>query len=823
VHPALSMTTLLQDIRFAARSLRKTPGFTAVVVIVLALGIGANTAIFSVVNALLLKPLPFPDAARLVEVGEARGNDGMMSVSYPNYLDWRAQNQVFDELGAISPMAMTLAGPSSTERVSVGFVTASFFPVFQVHAALGRDLQASDDNPAAPPVVLLSNSVWKTRYGSDPAIVNRTVTLDRKAYTVVGVLPPFHFSRTSDYYIPIGLVLDAFGFNMRENHNNLRSYGRLKAGATISQARAQFATLAAKLEHDYPQANGGMKIPILPLRESVAGEARTELLVLLGAVALVLLVACANVANLLLARASLRRREMAIRAAVGASRAQIVQQTLVESLLLALASAGLGLVAAQSSLDLLVRLFPVTENVGGVVLDWRVLTFALLAAVLTAVVAGLFPALQITRLSLTDSMRNGDRAVSGVPMRKVLIVSEMAIAVVLLAGSGLLIRSLYRLLSVDPGFRPEHVLVAAVDLPDTADSDMSRQAQFFERLVQRAETLPGVKIAANVSHIPFDNNTSSTVFYSDDRPIPQKGQFPDAIHKVTSPGYFKAMGIPLLKGRLFDSTDGRMPPLKRDMKTLMAWWQKTDFKVVINETMAKRYWPNQDPIGKTFHPGFPDMKGPVSTVIGVVADARHENLATPPAMEYYDSAYLYPSFGNYYIVLRCEGDPLALAQTIRATVHDLDPAAVVTRVRTMDNVVSSSLSGRRTNLGLLVTFAGLALLLAVVGTYGVMAYLVAQRRREIGIRMALGAAGSQVMTSVVREALLLAGVGIVVGLLLSVAASRLVSSMLYGIQATDTFTYVAVSVLLLLATAAATYLPARRAMRVDPAVALRSE
>ncbi len=818
------MATLFQDIRYAARSLRKAPGFTAVVVIVLALGIGANTAMFSVVNALLLRPLAFPDAGRLVEVGEARGDDGMMSVSYPNYLDWR-QNDVFEAMGGIAPMPGTLAGSSSSERVLVGYTTSTFFPVFQLKPVLGRDFQAADDQPAAAPVVLLSNANWKSRYGSDPGILNRTVTIDQKAYTVVGVLPPFHFNRTADFYLPIGLALERWGFSMRENHNNLSVFARLKPGASIEQARAQFKTVAAKLEHDYPQANGGMKVPILPLRDTLTGDARSTVLLLLGAVGLVLLVACSNVANLLLARASLRQKEIAIRAAIGASRAQVIQQSLVECVMLALGGSVLGLLVARLSLNGLVALFPVTENVGGVGIDWRVLIFAFLAALFTAVLFGLLPALQITRVSLTDSMRNAGRTaggIGGVPMRKVLIVSEMAIAVVLLIGSGLLIRSLYRLLSVDPGFRPEHVLVATLDIADTQDGDMSRQVQFCERVLQRVEALPGVKVASTASFVPLTDNSSSMVFYSDDRPIPQKGQFAEALHKIVSPGYFQAMGIPLLKGRVFDASDGRMPPMKRDMGTMLAWWRKTDFKVVVSETMARTYWPNQDPIGKTFRPGFPDMKGPAVTVIGVVGDTKHWGLGSAPTMEFYDSAYLFPSFGQH-LVLRTAGDPLTLAQAVRTAVREVDPSAVVSDVRTMEAVVSKSVSGRRTNIGLLATFAGLALLLAVVGTYGVMAYLVAQRRREIGIRMALGAATSKVMQSVLREALALSAAGIAIGGAISFALGRLIASMLYGVQSTDALTYSAVAALLLAATAAASYLPARRATQVDPAIALRSE
>ena len=368
------MTTLFQDIRYAARSLRKAPGFTAVVVIVLALGIGANTAIFSVVNALLLRPLAFRDAARLVEVGEARGEGGgMMSVSYPNYLDWRAQNQVFEALGGIAPMPGTLSGTTSSERVQVGYTTATFFSVFQLNPVLGRDLQAADDHPAAAPVVLLSNANWKSRYGGDPGILNRTVMLDRKAYTVVGVLPPFHFDRTADFYVPIGLALERWGFSMRENHNNLSIIARLKPGASIERARAQFKTLAAKLEHDYPQANGGMKIPILPLRDTLTGDSRSTVLLLLGAVGLVLLVACSNVANLLLARASLRQREIAIRAAIGASRAQIIQQSLVECVLLAIGGCALGLLVARLSINGLVTVSRSPKASAEWEIDWRVL------------------------------------------------------------------------------------------------------------------------------------------------------------------------------------------------------------------------------------------------------------------------------------------------------------------------------------------------------------------------------------------------------------------------------------------------------------------
>ena len=640
---------------------------------------------------------------------------------------------------------------------------------------------------------------------------------------MVGVLPPFSFYRKADYYAPLSFALDKYGLLHRENHNNLSASARLKPGVSLEQARAQFQTIAAKLAAAFPSENGGMQVPIVPLRQMLSGDSRGTVLMLLGAVGLVLLVACSNVANLLIARASTRQKEIAIRAAIGASRAQIVQQTLIECLVLASAGAIAGLVAARLSTGALLRLFPDAGNTGGIDIDWRVMAFAFGAALFTALLFGLFPALQVTRLSLTDAMKESVKSTGGSRLRKALIVSEVAVAVVLLVGSGLLMRSLFGLLNVQPGFRTEHLLVARVSIADVEGADISQQVTFFERLLERARVLPGVKSAGTVSFIPLvPDESSDMVFYFEDRPIPPKGQFPDALHRVASPGYFEAMGIPLLKGRLFDASDGRIPPLKRDMETMMAWWRQTEFKVLINETMAKRFWPNQDPIGKSFRPGFPEMKGPRATIIGVVGATRHYGLGSEPGPEFYDSLSMFPN-NSHYLVLRTSGEPLSLAQAVRKLVAETDSGAVVTNLRTMEDVVSASVADRKTNVGLLGTFGGLALVLATVGIYGVMAYLVTRRKREIGIRMALGAETSQVMRSVLAEALLLAGIGIVAGTALGFALTRWIASMLYGITAIDAPTYIGVASLLLAATALASWIPARRAMRVDPAVALRGE
>ncbi|MDH4180116.1 MAG: ADOP family duplicated permease, partial [Armatimonadota bacterium] len=572
--------------------------------------------------------------------------------------------------------------------------------------------------------------------------------------------------------------------------------------------------------------NGGVSAVVVPLREYIGGRIHQPVLLMFGAVGLLLLVACANVAGLLLARAAVRQREIAIRTALGASRLQLIQQLLTESLLLALAGAAAGVAVAWVSLAGLQRIFPATENLGGIGLDTRVLAFAVLAAAVTAVLFGLAPALQFTRPNMVDAIKAGGRGSGGsaarLHARKLLVVSQVALAVMLSIGAGLLMRSLFAALKTDPGFRPEHVVIAPILPPDHKDADLARNSQLLRDVAERLGGVPGVRAAGAVDALPFSNPDSWAQFYRDDRPIPEPGQLPNAMKAAATPGYFRAMGIPLLRGRLFTASDGRMPPLKRDIPSLLAYVRSVELVAVINETMARRFWPGEDPIGKTFRWGPPSLKGPRVKILGIVGDARQFGLDRSAEPQYFFSADQSPIF-EARLVVRTTEDATGLAATIREVVAEYEPDAVVTNVDTMETVIGRTLMGRQNNVMLLGLFSGVALLLAALGLYATMAYAVAQRTQEIGVRMALGADAADVRMMVVREGAMLAGAGVVIGLVAALAGARVVSSMLYGVTTTDALTYTGSALLLALVTLVASYIPAWRASRVDPMVALRFE
>jgi predicted permease len=811
------------NVRYAVRTLLKSPGMTAVAVLALALGIGANTAIFSVINAVFLRPLPYSEAGRLVEISERSSGGGHMSVSYPNYLDWSKQAGVFEAMAANGVYDATLMASGNAERVPVGCVSADFLRVLRIPPLLGRDFRAEDDREGAAPVAILTHRTWQTRFGSDPSILGRPVTVDQRSYTVIGILPPeFRFYRSMDVLIPISDAVMRRMLYLRQNHNNVYAIARLKDGATLEQAQAQMSTIAARLAKAYPEWNTGVGARVTGLRQRLAASAGQPIAMLLGAVCLVLLIACVNVANLLLARAADRKKEMAVRAALGASRGHVIGQLLTESVLLAVAGGALGILFARLSFAGLIRLVPASIAAGGLGIDLRVLGFTLLVSLLTGVLFGLFPALDGLRVNLSDAMRDGTRttgASSRGRLRDALVVSEIALALVLLVGAGLLLRTLDRLMNVRLGFETVNILTTRVSLPDSDAISPEQASAFYDRLIERVQAMPGVRSAGTISHMPLSGGFSSAVFYRSDRPIPPRGELPSADQRSASPEYFRAMGVPLLRGRLFTPADGRISNFTRDK--LFAWFQANSFAVVINDTMARRFWPGEDPVGKSFRFGFPEMNGPRLTIVGVVGDTRDygPDAAAPPV--WYFSSYHVPH-QNDTLVIRSAGDPGALAAAVHRAAAELEQSALITDVRTVEQLVSGSVASRRLNMLLLAIFAGLALLLAAVGIYGVMAYAVNRRSHEIGVRLAMGATAGDIMRMVIGRAALLGALGIAIGAAAALALTRLISGMLYGVKATDPLTFVTVAAVLFGAAIAASYTPARRATRVSPLAALRA-
>jgi putative ABC transport system permease protein len=812
----------LHELKYAFRALVKSPGFTAAAAVALALGIGANGAIFSVVNAVFLRPLPFPEPQNLVEMAESRG--GLGSVSYPDYLDWRKSADSFTHMAATMVADATLELSGAAERIPVGYVGADFFRVFRTPLVLGRDFRSEDDTKGAAPVAILTHAVWQSRFGADPAILGRAVSINRTAYTVIGVLPPgFRFYRTADIFVPISNAIDAFVLYRRDNHNNVYVVARLAPGAAIQKAQAQMSTIARALEQAYPASNSGLGVRVMPLRDRLAGESGRPVFLLLGAVCLVLLIACVNVANLLLARSAGRRHEMGIRAALGASRWQVLRQLLLESLLLALAGGAIGMVLARWSFAGLIHLVPASLAPAGLTIDWRVFAFTLAVSLLTGVLFGFAPALDALHLSPSSAMREGGRATPGSArgrLRDALVVSEIALALVLLVGAGLLLRTLGRLVNVRLGFETENLLTAQVSLPDSDATTPEQAALFIERLEERVRNLPGVKSAGYIDHLPLSGFFSGAAFYRDDRPVPAHGDSPSADTRIASPEYFRTMGIPLRQGRLFTAADGRITNFRRAQ--VIEWFLKSEFRVVINESMARRFWPGENPVGKSFRFGFPEMHGPRLTILGVVGDTRDYGPDREAPPTFFFSVYHAP-FRSLTLSARTHGDPSALTSAVRRAVAELEPGAVLTGVTTAEQIVASSFAPRRLNLLLLAIFAGLALVLASVGIYGVMSYAINLRRHEIGVRIALGATRADIFRLVLGRAALLGALGIAIGCVAAAALTRFMAGMLYGVQATDPATFAAVALALFTVAIAAGFAPARRATRISPIATLRCE
>jgi predicted permease len=812
------METLWRDIRYGARMLAKRPGFTVVTVLALALGIGANSAIFSVVNTVLLRPLPYEDPERLVMVWERRPrqNRDAGAVAPADFLDWQSQNQVFDSMAAYTSTAFNMTGVGEPEQINSQLVTEGFFQVLSVKAALGRTFIQGEDKEGGGRRLVMGHGLWQRRFGADPNIIGRSLTLNNESFTVIGVMPPdFQYpDKATELWASPKRVLPEVFLPGNPDPSTIRTLhylnviARLKPGVTREQAQAEMETIAGRLEQQYPAENTGHTARIVALHEQLVGDVRPALLVLLAAVGFVLLVACANVANLLLARATARHKEMSIRTALGAGRLRLIRQLLTESILLSLLGGGLGLLLALWGVDLLVALSPGNlPRLREISLDGKVVGFTLGISLLTGIIFGLAPALQASRLDLIGSLKEGGRSsMEGFGrhrMRSLLIVVEVALALVLLTGAGLMIRSFQRIQQVDPGFNPNNLLAVELSLPRSKYVEQERMADFYSRVTARIATLPGVESVGATWTLPLSGQDASRGFDIEGY-TPAPNERTNSAFSAVSPRYFQTMEIPLKMGREFNDRDTAAGP----------------GVIIVNDTFARRYFPGGDAVGKRMR-----LKGeenPWLTIVGVVGDVKHTELTAEPRTEMYLSS-LQTAFPFMNMVVRTTTDPASLTTAIRKEVWAVDSDQPVTQVETMLQLISASVARARFNTLLLGVFAAVALILAAIGLYGVISYSVTQRTHEIGIRMALGAQRSDVLKLIVGQGMILALAGVAIGLAAAFALTRLMSSLLYGVTATDPWTFGAVAVILSATALLATIIPARRAMRVDPLVALRYE
>ncbi|HKP03417.1 MAG TPA: ABC transporter permease [Chthoniobacterales bacterium] len=806
---------LRQDVRYGLRMLMKNPAFTIIAVLALALGIGANTAIFSVVNTLLLRPLPYKNPEQLVVIWENATHLGFPknTPSPANFLDWQKQNTLFTGMGAFAERTFNLTGVGEPERLEGRRVSANLFELLGVKPILGRTFVPDEDKPGTK-VALLNESLWKRRFGSDPGVIGRALALNGESYTVVGVLPnsvrlPGFGNWRDQVWVPLAFPAEEAA--SRGNHF-LEVIGRMKPGVTLPQARAEMETIAARLAQQYPEENTRIGSVVTPLHEEIVGDMKPALLILLGAVAFVLLIACANVANLLLARAAARHKEIALRLALGADRVRLTKQLLVESVMLSLLGGAVGLALAYAGLQVLTRFIPPdVAHADMIAIDAKVLLFTLLVALVTGLIFGLAPASQATHFNLNDTLKEGGRDSGAGPrgkrLRSALVIGEVAVSFLLLIGAGLLINSFMHLRNLDPGFRADHLLALNVDLSEVKYPDTAKRTAFFDEVVRRVQALPGVRSVAVAGNLPFTYNGDSMPIGVEGIPDPPPDQWPDVIFRTVGPNYFSTMGIPLVRGRDFTDQD-----------TL-----DTTLGVVISEKTAKRYWPDEDPIGKRLKPGSTAGSSPWRTVIGVVKDVRQNDFIAEPKMQMYFNFRQVRSLVANALVVRTAVDPLSLATSVRNSVWAVDKDQPVSNMDSMETIVAGAVARQRFSMLLLAIFAGVALILAAVGIYGVMSYSVAQQTREIGIRMALGAQRSDVLKMTVKQGLKLVGLGLIIGLLAAFVLTRVMATLLFGISATDPLTFISISLVLLAVALLASYLPALRATRVDPMIALRAQ
>lgn len=800
---------LLRDTTYSLRVLLKNYAFTIVVVLTLALGIGANTAIFSFANGILLRPLPYPQSDRLAVLDEFsyKQNRESMAVSYPNFLDWREQNKSFEDIGIyFSTQRFAMSGAGEPTEVRGSYISHGLFEILGVSPQLGRTFTANEDTPDEEWVVILGHSLWQRSFGGDPNIIGRKIMLNSRARTVVGVMPPgFRFPDTAELWAPVALTTKTF----TRNDHGLLSIARLKDGVTLTEAQAEMNNIAARIEQANPVTNEGLGVKVNSLHDTLTGDYRQALLILLSVVGCVLLVACVNVANLMLARATARQREFALRAALGASRWRIMRQLLVESLLLALAGGVLGFLLSIWALRLLLTAIPgeipFWMNFG---IDLRVLGFTAAINLLTGLLFGAAPALQTSRVDLNDTLKEGGRGGSGVRShaRSLLVVAEIALSLVVLVGAGLMIQSFLRLKRVNIGLNAHNVLTAAISLPRARYKEDDQRIAFYKQLLERMRNLPGIEAVSATGTLPLGGGGWGRSLTVEGFPVLSVGQAPSIQHTVVTPGYFRTMGIPLLAGRDFNDADVKDSPNV----------------TIIDERLAREYWPNQSPIGKRVRFGPPEDNEPWHTIVGVVGTVRHQRMQEDTRKSVYLPHAKIPT-GGMALVLRTTSNPQELTGALRREVAQLDPDLPVSEVATMEEVVAESIWQPRLYAKLFGAFAGGALLLALIGIYGVMAFLVQTRTHEIGVRMALGASRRDVFKLIVGRGMKLTAVGVLIGVGGAIALTRLMHSLLFNTSATDPVTFIVISALLSLAAFFACYLPARRAAKVDPLIALRYE
>ncbi len=831
------MNFLKQDALYAARQLRKSPAFTTVAVATLALGIGANTAFFGVLNATLFRALPYPDANRLVHISEAPLKaSGAMPVAYPDFIDWQRQQTVFSALAIYrTSNSVNMTTAAGTDRMATVLVDHDFLKVLGLQPMLGRDLTEADDRTGSPLVLLLPYDTWTRRFHADAGVVGRSVSIDGKAATIVGVLPrAFVFYDHADLFLPLGPFVDQLYMQTRNNHSNATVVGRLKAGVTLAAARGDMESIAAHLAQLYPKSNNGVGVTVMGLHQYLVGDSRQQQLLLMAAVGMVLLIVCVNIATLSLARSLAREREMAVRIALGAGRMRLVGQLMVESLLLAALGGGLGLLLASAlgaTLHSLVPFAVLQLYAGaGSFISLRVEAFAVLITLLTGAGFGLVPAWQLSHASPNDVLK--DRSAASLSFRShsrvpgLLIVAQVACATLLLVSAGLLLRSLWSLSNRTLGYEPAHVLSLHLASPKARlGGSPSQVGTFYETAAERLAELPGVESAAATSNLAFDFNDSHNQFHLPDRPTPAPADFPTASFRVVSRDYFAVMGIPLLQGHVFTGSEP-MPSFASQnpgMAEIIGALQKIPFDVVVTRSFARRYWPGQDPIGKVILIGPPDIEVAHGTVIGVVGDTTQDNLGQSDYEEFYLSLRQFPAFPEFSLILRTRGNPALLVEAAKNQLRRMTTTEAVYDVEPLAARVSASIATRTFQARLLSGFAAVALILASVGLYGVLAFNVGRRSREIGIRMALGASPRKVIGNVLLRGLALVVPGVVAGLLGAWALGSSLESQLYAVTATDGETYALGAAALLFAALLACWVPARRAAKVDPVEALRAE
>jgi len=800
-----AIETLAQDLRYGLRMLARSPGFTAVAVITLALGIGANTAIFSVVNAVLLRPLPFSEPERLMMVWnkgvEAAGGD-RTPLAVADLLDWRSQNQSFESVDAFQYSFYNYTGGETPERILSARVTAGFFTTLGVQPALGRTFLPEEERPGADRVVIISQEFWRKHFGADPEAVGRALNLSDTSFTIVGVMPEaFDFpSRKVELWAALQLATP-----QRRGPYFLSGLARLKPGVTVEQARAETASMSSGMTNEQLDFN------VLPVAEFITGDARPALLVLLVAVTLVLLIASANVANLLLARAAAREKEISIRAALGASRVRIIRQLLSESLLLALLGGALGVLLAMWGVSIMLKLAPEgIPRLEQIRIDARVLGWTALVSLATGIIFGLAPAFQGSRLNLNEALKEGGRSASEAVgkrrWRNLLVISELAMATMLLIGAGLLVESFYRLQLVNPGVNAERVLTMEIALRGARYAEAQQVRSFYGQLVERVGALPGVRAVAVSNSLPPDERDFSSDFRVEGQPVDPDEGAPVADIIIVSNNYFSALGLPLSRGRYFSEADSADAPRV----------------IIINETLARQFFAREDPVGKRLNRG--DERAPVwAEIVGVVGDVKYTGLEAEMQPAIYEAAAQNPSWGMFLIVKTETSDPLSLTSAVYNEIRSLDPALPVSRISSLEQRFSTAVTQPRFRTILIAVFAAIALILASVGIYGVVSYTVTQRTQEMGIRMALGARARDVLALLLKQGMLLALIGVGTGLVAAFALTRLMESLLFGVSATDPVTFIAIAMLLIAVALLASYIPARRATKVDPMAALRYE